>query len=86
MRWWAFSSTRTAVLRKKDMYTLGLLLRGENRMPRFPLTKSACWGPDKIRLCLLAGTSALNTTLSNFADKSPTYPFDSCDGTVEDPT
>ena len=54
-------------------------------MPRFPLTKRACWGPDKIRLRLLAGTSALNATLSKFADRSPTCPFESCD-TVEDQT
>ena len=55
------------------------------RIPCFPLTKRALRGPDQIRHRLLAGTSALNVTLSKYTDRAPTCPFGSCVGSVEDP-
>jgi hypothetical protein len=88
VKWWALSSPLSS-FRKSRMSTIKLMQRaiekGASRMPHFSLTRRPCRGPDAIRLRLLAGTSALNATLSKYADRDPTCPFDSCDGGTEDP-
>ena len=72
------------------MTTIKLMRRAiekdARRMPRFPLTRKAAKGPDQVRLRLLAGTSALNATLSKFADRPATCPFGSCSEGAEDAT
>jgi len=57
-----------------------------DRMPRFPLTRVANHGPNQIRLRLLSGTSALNSTLNKWTERKSTCPFDSCVGGKEDAT
>ena len=88
VKWWARSSTRNLYLRRRDVSTVNLMRRAfekdDTQMPRFPLTKRACWGPDKIRFRLLAGMSALNKTMSKVDNRLPTCPFDACDEGVED--
>ena len=89
VRQWGLSST-LASFQEKRMPTVKLMRRAiekeDSRMPRFPLTRRASWGPDTIRLRLLAGTSALNATLSKYAGRKPTCPFESCvGGETEDP-
>jgi len=85
---WGLSSPLSS-FQKSRKPTVKLMLRAiekdARRMPRFPLTRRPSWGPDSIRLRLLVGTSALNATLSKYADRKPTCPFDSCDGGAEDP-
>jgi hypothetical protein len=54
-------------------------------MPRFPVTRLVNCGGDQIRLRLLAGTSALNQTLSKFSDRDSKCPFEVCDGAIETP-
>ena len=86
---WGLSSLLSS-FKKSRMPTVKLMRRAiekdASRMPRFPLTRRASWGPDTIRLRLLAGTSALNATLSKYAGRKPTCPFDSCvGGETEDP-
>ena len=51
-----------------------------DRMPAFPLTKAPNRGQNQIRLRLLSGTSALNTTLSHFTKRTDKCPF-GCDVT-----
>jgi hypothetical protein len=83
VKWWSLSSERKLLLKRRDMSTIKLMRRAlekENtQMPRFPLTKRACWGPDKIRFRLLAGMSGLNATMSKVDDRLPTCPFEACD-------
>jgi exonuclease III len=88
VKWWALSSEKNIFLKRRDMSTIKLMRRAlekeDHQMPRFPLTKRACWGPDKIRFRLLAGMSSLNVTMSKVDNRLPTCPFDSCDEGVED--
>ena len=87
VKWWALSFNLSMVQKARGPTTklmLHAIEEGDRRMPRFPLTRRASWGPDQVRLRLLAGTSALNATLSKYADKASTCPFDSCGGEVED--
>jgi hypothetical protein len=88
VKWWALSSARKSFLKRRDMSTVKLMRRAfekeDMQMPRFPLTKRACWGPDKIRFRLLAGMSGLNATMSKVDNRPATCPFDSCDEGVED--
>ena len=88
VKWWGLSSPLSS-FKKARKPTVKLMQRAiekdARRMPRFPLTRRASWGPDSIRLRLLAGTSALNATLCKYADRGPACPFESCDGGTEDP-
>jgi hypothetical protein len=88
VEWWASSYTKNLFLKTRGMSTIKLMRRAcekeHDRMPRFPLTRRACWGPDKIRFRLLAGMSSLNTTMSKVDGRLPTCPFDSCGKGVED--
>ena len=87
VKWWARSSTLTMFVKTRGSSTKLLrraIVEGDSRIPRFRLTWRANWGPDQIRLRLLAGTSGLNATLSKYADRASTCPFDSCEGGVED--
>lgn len=52
-----------------------------DRMPRFPLTRVANHGADQIRLRLLSGTSALNSTLSRWTVRGSSCPFAPCGST-----
>ena len=85
---WVHSTTLRSFT-KDRMPTVQLMRRAiekdARRIPCFPLTKRALRGPDQIRHRLLAGTSALNVTLSKYTDRAPTCPFGSCVGSVEDP-
>jgi hypothetical protein len=88
VKWWASSSDKLLFVNTRGMSTIKLMRRAlekeDKQMPRFPLTKRACWGPDKIRFRLLAGMSSLNATMSKVDDRLSTCPFDSCDEGVED--
>jgi hypothetical protein len=60
-----------------------------DRLPRFPLTRAANHGADQIRLRLLSGTSALNSTLCKWTNRESTCPFGTChapDGTCKEDT
>ena len=86
--WWARSLTLSSFMKARVGSTIDLMRRAVNKddtqMPLFPLVRRANWGPDQIRLRLLAGTSALNATLARYADKASACPFDSCNGELED--
>jgi hypothetical protein len=89
VRWWAQAAEKRAFLKRQESSTLELMRRalsaGESHMPRFTLTRRACWGPDMIRFRLLAGMSGLNATMSKVdEERSPACPFVSCASTKED--
>jgi len=93
---WAITSTLTKFRRERGS-TLAIMQRAVkpngaeediDRMPRFPLTRAANYGTDQIRLRLLSGTSALNSTLSKWKkDRESACPFGTChapDGTCRE--
>jgi exonuclease III len=59
--------------------TLRIMRRAVNndddRLPAFPLTKAPNRGQNQIRLRLLSGTAALNTTLSRYTERTAKCPF-----------
>jgi hypothetical protein len=57
--------------------------RETSELPKWPITRKPNAGATQIRMRMLAGTSALNVTLSKFRDRNPCCPWE-CKG-IEDP-
>ena len=79
--WWLKQTTLDETLtagnaRTSTLRTIIRACKDQDAVPRFPLTKHPNCGPDQIRVRLLCGTSALNSTMSRVqrGKRSPRCP------------
>jgi exonuclease III len=85
LRRWALRKDLDEFKEKADKQrsTLHIMRRAvesdAERMPAFPLTKAPNRGQNQIRLRLLSGTAALNTTMSHYTERTSKCPF-GCSG------
>ena len=68
--------TTNAGTARSTLRLMARAIKGTSELPKWPITKKPNAGPTQIRMRMLTGTSALNTTLSKYRSRETCCPWE----------